>query len=355
MSATLNITSTKASVNLPEFQIAPDGVDPKRVPKRTLYNGAEMPAIGLGTFGSDRFSGEQIAEAVVGAASVGYRHFDCASVYTNEHLIGQAFRKIRAGVPREDLWITSKVWNDMHDRVEASCEQSLKDLGLDYLDLYLVHWPFPNFHPPGCDVSARSPDAKPYIHENYMRTWRQMEKLVERGVVKNIGTSNMTIPKLRLLLRDCRIRPVANEMELHPHFQQPELFQFVVDEGIQPIGYSPVGSPSRPERDKTPEDTVDIEDPVIVRIARRLGVHPATVCIKWAIQRGQVPIPMSVTRRNYLANLQASISPPLTDQEMREIAAIDKNCRLIKGQVFLWKADQSWEALWDLSGEITPP
>ena len=171
-----------------------------------------------------------------------------------------------------------------------------------------------------------------------MKTWRQMEKLVDLGLVRHIGTSNMTIPKLKLLLRDARIKPAVNEMELHPHFQQPELFEFVRANGIEPIGYSPIGSPGRPERDRTPEDTVDIEDPVIVAIAQRLGVHPAVVCVKWAVQRGATPIPFSVKPRNYLANLQGVVSEPLTDDDMAAIAGIDRNCRLIKGQVFLWKA-----------------
>jgi alcohol dehydrogenase (NADP+) len=339
------------------FQIAGDGVDPHKVPQRRLHTGARMPVVGLGTFGSDHVSGEAIAEAVKGAISVGYRHIDCASVYGNEHMIGPVLREvIESGlVKREDLWITSKVWNDMHGQVEASCRKSLRDLQLDYLDLYLVHWPFPNFHPPHCDVTSRSPDAKPYIHENYMKTWRQMERLVDQGLVKHIGSSNMTIPKLKLLLRDARIKPVCNEMELHPHMQQPALFKFVVDQGIVPVGYCPVGSPGRPERDRTPEDTVDTEDPVIVKIARRLGVHPAVVCIKWSVQRGAVPIPMSAKRSNYLANLACSTTPPLTADEMKAIAGIDRNCRLVKGQVFLWKDGQSWEALWDLDGTITPP
>ncbi len=188
-----------------------------------------------------------------------------------------------------------------------------------------------------------------------MKTWRQMERLVDAGLVRHIGTSNMTIPKLKLLLRDARIRPAVNEMELHPHLQQQELFDFVRQAGIVPIGYCPVGSPARPERDRTPEDTVDTEDPVIVKIAQRLGVHPAVVCVKWAVQRGQIPIPQSVTRRNYIANLACTTTPPLTDDDMRAISRIDKNCRLVKGQVFLWKANQTWEALWDLDGTITPP
>lgn len=340
------------------FTIAADGVPPDTVPKRILYTGTKMPVIGLGTFGSDRFSGEQIAEAVLGAASVGYRHFDCASVYGNEHLIGHSLRTLlKSGLYRDEIWVTSKLWNDKHGEkdVAASCEKSLKDLQLDCLNLYLVHWPFPNCHAPGCDVASRSPDAKPYIHENFMKTWCRMEKLVDRGLVRHIGTSNMTVPKLRLLLRDARLKPACNEMELHPHFQQPDLLKFVLDNGIQPIGFCPIGSPTRPDRDKAETDTVDIQDPVIVGIAKRLGVHPAVVCVKWAVQRGQIPIPFSIYRNEYLSNLQCTVSPPLTGEDMKAIAGIDRNCRLIKGQVFLWKDGQSWEDLWDPGGRITPP
>jgi len=333
-------------------------VDPAAVPKHTLYTGAKIPSIGLGTFGSDKYNREQIAAAVIDAAASGYRHFDCASVYGNEREIGRSFRALLdAGIPREDLWVTSKVWNDMHDEddVLRSCRKSIDDLQVDYLDLYLIHWPFPNYHAPGCDAHARHPNAKPYIHDNYMRTWRAMERLVDMGLVRHIGTSNMTIPKLELVYRDARIKPAANEMELHPHFQQPELFRWVVDHGIVPIAYSPIGSPSRPERDRTGDDTVDVDDPVILAIAERLNVHPAVVCIKWAIQRGQIPIPFSVKREQYVATLQAAVSEPLTDKEMDAIAAIDRNCRLIKGHVFLWKDDQTWEALWDVDGHVTPP
>jgi diketogulonate reductase-like aldo/keto reductase len=286
---------------------------------------------------------------------VGYRHFDCASVYGNEDRIGLAFQDIlRSGVGREELWIASKLWNDKHapEDIIPSCMKSLRDLRLDYLDAYFVHWPFPNYHPPGCDVHTRAASARPYIHENFMATWRQMERLVDMGLARHIGTSNVTIPKLRLLLRDARIKPAVNEMELHPHFQQPELFEFVRSSGIEPVGYCPIGSPGRPQRDRTPEDTVDTEDRVIVKIARRLGVHPAVVCVKWAVQRGQTPIPFSTKRDHYLANLRGAVGEPLSAGEMREIAGIERNCRLIKGQVFLWKPHQSWEDLWDPNGEI---
>ncbi len=333
-------------------------VDPSVVPQRLLYTGALMPAVGLGTFGSDHVSPTQVAEAVNGAAAIGYRHFDCAAVYGNEAEIGVSFQAIlQAGLKREELWITSKLWNDKHgeDDVIPTCRRSLVDLRLDYLDLYLVHWPFPNYHAPGCDKTARNPNAKPYIHENFMKTWRKMEELVDMGLVRHIGTSNMTIPKLKLVLRDARIKPAVNEMELHPHFQQPELFNFVRDNGIVPVGYSPVGSPGRPQRDRTADDTAPTEDPVIIKIAQRLGVHPAAVCIKWAVQRGQAPIPFSVNPSHCLANLQAAVGDPLTEEEMLEISKIDRNCRLIKGQVFLWKDGQTWEDLWDVDGKITPP
>ena len=330
-------------------------VDPVTVPQRRLASGALMPAIGLGTFGSDHVSPDQVAAAVEDALSIGYRHIDCASVYGNEARIGKAFASaFRTGLRREDIWVVSKLWNDKHSDgdVIESCRQSLADLQLSYLDMYLVHWPFPNFHPPGCTVESRSDEARPYIHESFLRTWRQMEKLVDLGLVRHIGTSNMTIPKLALLLRDARIRPAVNEMELHPHFQQPELFAYVRKQGIEPVGYSPLGSPGRPERDRTPDDTVDLEDPVLVEIAHRLGAHPAWVAIRWAVQRGQTPIPFSVNPRNYRANLDAAAGAPLSEADMAAIAAIDRNCRLIKGQVFLWKQEQNWEDLWDLNGTI---
>jgi len=329
-------------------------IDPKKVPYKTLYNGAKIPVIGLGTFGSDNYDAKTIAQAVKTAIEMGYRHIDCASVYGNEKEIGVALQEVlsEGKVKREELWITSKVWNDKHREVVASCKQSLADLQLDYLDLYLVHWPFPNFHAPKCDVTARQPNSVPYIHENYMNTWSQMESLVDAGLLKNIGTSNMTIPKMKLLLRDCKIKPVVNEMEIHPHFQQAELFRFMIENGVQVIGFSPIGSPKRPERDKTAEDTVDIEDPEIVKIASRLNVHPAVVCLKLAVQRGQITIPFSVKEDKLYSNLNGVTEDPLTDEEMAKLSKIDKNCRLIKGQVFLWKDAKGWEDLWDLDGEI---
>jgi len=329
-------------------------IDSKKVPVKTFYNGSKIPVIGLGTFGSDNYDAATIAQAVKTAIKIGYRHIDCASVYGNEKEIGVALKEVIAEgiVTREELWITSKVWNDKHKQVVESCKQSLADLQLDYLDLYLVHWPFPNFHAPKCDVTARQPNSVPYIHEEYMKTWAQMESLEQSGLVKNIGTSNVTIAKMKLILQDCNIKPAVNEMEIHPHFQQPELFDFMIENGVKVIGYSPIGSPKRPERDKTPEDTIDIEDPEIVKIAARLNVHPAVVCLKWAVQRGQITIPFSVKEDKLYNNLKGVTEGPLTDEEMLILSKIDKQCRLIKGQVFLWKEANGWEDLWDINGEI---
>jgi diketogulonate reductase-like aldo/keto reductase len=172
-------------------------IDVKRVPKVKFHNGIEIPTIGLGTFGSDNYSPVQVAEAVKKAIPLGYRHIDCASVYGNEKEIGTVLKELqqKGVVKREELWITSKVWNNRHYEVVGSCKQSLSALGLDYLDLFLVNWPFPNHHACGVSVDSRDPHAVPYIHENYMKTWQAMESLLDAGLVRCIGTSNMTIPR----------------------------------------------------------------------------------------------------------------------------------------------------------------
>lgn len=326
-----------------------------KVPKRRLYSGEEIPAVGLGTFGSDKYNAQQVSEAVYGGIKAGYRLIDCASVYQNEELIGAVITKaVKEGiVERKDLFITSKVWNDQHDHVIESCQKSLKDLQLDVIDLYFVHWPLPNYHAPGCDGNARNKDSRPFSVEEFMKTWRQCEQLVDMGLVRYIGMSNMTVPKLKAVLPLCRIRPAALEMECHPSFQQPELYDYAVAHQIQPVGYCPIGSPSRPERDRTEEDVADTQMPENVEIAKAHNVHPAIVCLKWAVQRGQIPIPFSVKEPQYVSNLKCVTEDPLTEEEMKIIQSVDKNCRLIKGQVFLWEGAKGWEDLWDVDGVIT--
>jgi len=337
------------------FSLDSNAPDQSTLPCRILSNGDRMPGIGFGTFSSDHAKPDEVAAAVRGAIACGYRHLDCASVYGNEMQIGESLTSVYPVVSREELWINSKVWNDAHSpkAVAASCRKSISDLRCDYLDLYLIHWPFPNYHPPGCGVDSRSPDATPFDIDRFMTTWEAMEQLVREGLVRHIGTSNVTIPKLEAIFPACSIKPEVNEMELHPHFQQPELFDYCIRQGMTVIGYCPIGSPGRPERDRTPTDTVDTEDPVIMEIAARHGIHAATLCVKWAEQRGQVPIPFSLRQSNYLANIKSVCSERLTDEDMAHIAGIDRECRLIKGQVFLWPAADGWEDLWDNDGTIT--
>lgn len=327
------------------------------VPVITLSNGSTIPCIGMGTFGSDRFGPDQVAGAVAGAIRCGYRLIDCASVYGNEAQIGQVLTQAfqEGVVTREELFVASKVWNDQHGKgdVLLALAKTLKDLQLDYVDAYFVHWPFRNYHAPFCDGDSRNPDSTPFHVEAFMETWRQMERLYDMGLVKNLGMSNMTIPKLKAVYPLCRIKPTLLEMELHPAFQQPELFDYALTHGIQPVAFCPVGSPKRPDRDTTPDDVSDTALPVMQEVAKAHNVHPAVICLKWSVQRGAIPIPFSVTPSHYQDNLRCVTEDPLTPEEMEKLKQADHNCRLIKGQVFLWPGAKGWEDLWDLDGTIT--
>ncbi len=329
-------------------------INPADVPNVTLYTGEQIPCVGMGTFGSDRFTPEQVSAAVAGAIRCGYRLFDCASCYGNENQIGEVFQDAFEDgvVERKDLFIMTKVWNDMHERVEESCIKSIKDLQCSYMNLFFIHWPFPNYHAPHCDVDSRNPDSRPFSAEEFISTYRQCEALVEKGLINNIGISNMTIPKLEAVLPLMKIMPAACEMELHPCFQQQELFDYLVAHKIQPVGFMPLGSPQRPERDMCPEDIADLQQPEIKTIAQSHGCHPALIALKWARQRGQIPIPFSINEAEYVSNLKAMTEDPLTEEEMKTIAALERNNRLVKGQVFLWEGAGDWHDLWDEEGFI---
>ena len=329
-------------------------IDPKSVPFFKFYDGSTIPGLGMGTFGSDRVSPEDVAGAVAGGIRAGYRLFDCAACYGNEAQIGQSFKAAfdEGVVKREDLFIMSKVWNDMHRRVAESARKTIADLQCDYLDMLFIHWPFPNYHAPGCSGDSRNPDSRPFHVDEFMTAWRQCEQLVDEGKTRYIGMSNMTIPKLEAVLPLCRIHPAALEMELHPSFQQPELYDYAVRHGILPIGFCPMGSPSRPARDHAAGDVSDFELPGVAAAAKAHGVHPAVICLKWAVSRGQIPIPFSVKEPQLLSNLRAVTEDPLTEAEKKAIAQDDRNCRLVKGQVFLWPGATDWRDLWDEDGTI---
>ncbi len=329
-------------------------LDPNLVPKIKLYTGDEIPAVGMGTFGSDRFTAEEVSNAVAGAIRYGYRMFDCAACYGNETEIGKVFQDAfdEGVVKREDITIFTKVWNDMHRRVEESCRKSIADLNAEYIDVFFIHWPFPNYHAPGCDVDARNPDSIPFSVEEFMDTYRQCEELVEKKLIRFIGISNMTIPKLEAVLPLMKIKPVACEMELHPCFQQEELFQYLRNHDIAPIGFMPLGSPSRPERDMCEGDIADLAMPEMVEIAEAHNVHPANVALKWGQQRGEIIIPFSVYEDQYKSNIKCVTEDPLTEEEMAKIATLERGNRLVKGQVFLWEGANDWHDLWDEEGFI---
>lgn len=329
-------------------------IQPAMVPKVKLYTGEEIPCVGMGTFGSDRFTPEQVSNAVAGAIRCGYRMFDCAACYGNEDQIGEVFHAAfeEGVVERKDLFIMTKVWNDMHERVEESCRKSIQDLQCDYIDLFFIHWPFPNYHAPGCDVDSRNPDSKPFSVEEFMNTYKQCEELVKKGLIRHIGISNMTIPKMEAVLPLMEIMPSACESEMHVCFQQKEIFDYLTEHKIQPIGFMPLGSPQRPERDMCPEDVADLQTPEMQEIAKAHGCHPALIALKWAHQRGQIPIPFSVHEAEYVSNLKAMTEDPLTEEEMKTIETLERNNRLVKGQVFLWEGAKDWHDLWDEEGKI---
>ena len=329
-------------------------IQPAMVPKVKLYTGEEIPCVGMGTFGSDRFTPEQVSNAVAGAIRCGYRMFDCAACYGNEDQIGEVFHAAfeEGVVERKDLFIMTKVWNDMHERVEESCRKSIQDLQCDYIDLFFIHWPFPNYHAPGCDVDSRNPDSRPFSVEEFMNTYRQCEELVRKGLIRHIGISNMTIPKMEAALPLMEIMPSACESEMHVCFQQKEIFDYLTEHKIQPIGFMPLGSPQRPERDMCPEDVADLQTPEMQEIAKAHGCHPALIALKWAHQRGQIPIPFSVHEAEYVSNLKAMTEDPLTEEEMKTIETLERNNRLVKGQVFLWEGAKDWHDLWDEEGKI---
>ena len=327
-----------------------EAVKPDQVPRFTLRDGETIPAMGFGTFGSDHYSPEQVSEAVYGALKAGYRLLDCAQVYGNEAQIGQVLSRAfhEEIVQRDALFITSKVWNDMHGPgdvlVALAC--TLRDLGLEFIDAYFVHWPFPNYHAPGCDGDSRNPDSRPFDAEEFIALWRQMERVHDLGLVRHLGMSNMTISKLVAVLPHCRIQPALLELELHPSFQQRQLLNYCRQHHIQPMGFCPLGSPNRPERDRTAEDVNDMELPEVLEVARRHHIHPALVCLKWQVAMGALPIPFSSRPANYLANLRCITEDPLTPEDLAVLKEAERDCRLIKGQVFLWPGASDWREIW---------
>lgn len=301
--------------------------------KLQFKNGDTMPILGLGTWKS---APGEVYEAVKTAIRLGYRHIDCALIYGNEAEIGRALTEsFQSGmVRREEMWITSKLWNDAHapDDVKPGLKQTLSDLQLDYLDLYLMHWP----------VAIKKGEGFPLNQDKLISleelpvetTWQAMEPLVDAGLTRHIGVSNFSLTKLQALVEAAHQPPEMNQVELHPYLQQTDLLKFAQEHNVFLTGYSPLGSSDRPDSLKAEDEPVLLEDPTIADIAAKHAATPAQILLSWAIQRGTAVIPKSVNPERIEQNLAAA-EVTLDDADMGAIAALDRHRRYVDGSIWV--------------------
>ena len=259
----------------------------------------QIPKLGLGTWKADK--GKVGAAVDYAVKEAGYRHIDCASIYENEAEIGEVLGKLE----RDELFITSKLWNTEHhpDRVEKACRQTLSDLKIDYLDLYLMHW------------GISQPEPVPI-----QSTWQAMEQLVKKGLVKSIGVANFTAMMIVDLLTYADVKPLVNQIEIHPYNSQVELVDYCQRIGIKVTAYSPLGS----WRGKQ----VLLNDPVVKEIAQAQHKTAAQVLIKWSLQRDLIVIPKSTQPERIAENIDV-FNFELTDKQMQQINGLNKNQRIV--------------------------
>ncbi len=293
-----------------------------------LIDGARMPIVGLGTWKSKP---REVYNAVREAIQVGYRHFDCAAIYQNEKEIGRAFQDATdaAEILREDIWVTSKLWNDSHrpEHVREALERTLSDLRLERLDLYLIHWPVAFKH--GVTFPQSNDEYLTLDEVPLRETWDALVDLKWEGKIRHVGVSNMGIEWIEHL-KDIEL-PAVNQVECHPHLQQNELLEYCKEHEILLTAYSPLGSSDRQNR-KDDEPPL-LSHPVIEEIADDIGASTAQVLLAWAMQRETVVIPKSVTPAHIAANYDA-IQLELEDEHMAKIAELDKGYRYVDGSFF---------------------
>ena len=304
-------------------------------PHLTLPDGGRFPTIGLGMW---KMPKPELPGLVREAIKLGYRHLDCACDYGNEPQVGAGIASaLRDGLcRRDDLWVTSKLWNTYHEpkHVRAACERSLRDLQLDVLDLYLVHFPialayvpFDVRYPPEWffDPAAAAPAMKP-IAVPYADTWGAIEELQRAGLVKRIGVCNLNVSALRDVLSYATIRPAVHQLELHPYLVQPRQLRFCAQENIAVTAFSPLGAPSYlPLGMATPAENV-LADPVVTAIAAAHGRTPAQIALRWGVQRGCAVIPKTASPARLAENL-ALFDFALTSAEMTAIDGLDRHRR----------------------------
>jgi alcohol dehydrogenase (NADP+) len=309
-------------------------------------NGDRMPILGLGTWKS---APGEVYAAVREAIRIGYRHIDCAMIYGNEAEIGTAVRDamMDGEVGRGALWVTSKLWGNSHgrDNVEAALKKTLKDLDLDYLDLYEIHWPIPL--KPTAVLPSAAADFELPAEVALRSTWEGMEAAVRAGLTRHIGVSNFSAKKLRDLIAHCTIKPEVDQVELHPLLQQPELVQFCAANEIHVTAWAPLGSSDRPDFVKAPDAPVLLDNPVIKSIAEGRGCTSAQVLLAWHVNRGISVIPKSVNPARLRENFAAA-EIVLSPGELERIAGLDQNHRLIDGAFWAvqggpWTVPKIWD------------
>lgn len=290
-----------------------------------LNTGAEMPHLGLGTWNASKDSvGSAVKSALV---DVGYSHVDCAAVYENEKEVGEAFKSIFSSGQRkrEDVFITSKLWNTHHAQsdVVTACKKSLQDLRLNYLDLYLVHFGVSSSR----DLGLEPLNEKGVLMTTRVpmqETWEAMEELVKIGLVKAIGVANFTGPMLVDLLTYAKTVPAVNQIELHPYNPQSKLIDFCKYHGIEVTAYSPLGSPGGMKSG----EIMLLQDKLIGQIAQAEHKTPAQILLRWGIQRGTVVIPKSISLERIKENSQI-FDFSLTQAEMDQLSSLPIHHRYV--------------------------
>ena len=316
---------------------------PPPAPTVRLLTGAEMPLVGLGTWRTDN---AVLQPALEHALRCGWRHLDCAQMYGNEAIVGAAIAA--AGVPRDELFVTSKLMPTcMHADIALSAlDRTLAELATPYVDLYLLHWPFRYAAKPSA-FPVPAAERLGYDAEAVLAVWRVLEAAVDAGKIRALGVSNFSPAKLAALLAAARHKPCVNQVEGHPALQQPRLLAWHAARGIVVTTYCPLGSPARPDTFRRESDPALLASPVVAGIAARACRSPAQVLLRWAIQRGTVPLPKSVTPARLEENLRL-FDFELGAADMAELAALDQHYRFSRGYSYAPAGEAaSLAEIWD--------